>query len=186
VLRRDESTRRSKALSHWLGGSAPLDAVDGDRDIYGDGSAVMLSLPGHTPGHHGLLLHLSKTGTVLLSGDTVHFRENYDNRDLPAQNTSRSESIASIDRVRALIAHTNAIFVIEHDARDVEKLHDLPCSSGLADNMGNALLRESAKFVHVIDTYQAERLITLQRKGVHRYLLIIRLLQQAAIDISVS
>jgi N-acyl homoserine lactone hydrolase len=129
VLRRDESTRRSRALSHWLSGAAPLEAVDGDSDIYGDGSVLMLSLPGHTPGHHGLLLRLPKTGTVLLSGDTVHFRENYDNRDLPAQNTSRAESLASIDRVRALTAHTNAIFVIEHDARDVEKLPLFPAAA---------------------------------------------------------
>jgi N-acyl homoserine lactone hydrolase len=43
-----------------------LEKVSKDKDIFHDGSVLMLDLPGHTPGHHGLLLKLAKTGYVLL------------------------------------------------------------------------------------------------------------------------
>lgn len=129
VLRRPESAHRARPLLHWLDTGGSLDAVDGDRDIYGDGSVVMLNLPGHTPGHHGLLVRLAKTGTVLLSGDAVHFRENYESRDMPAQNTSRAESLASIDRLRSLVVHLSAMLIIQHDPRDVSKLPKFPAAA---------------------------------------------------------
>jgi len=43
----------------------------------GDGSVTILSTPGHTPGHQSLLVRLPKTGAILLSGDAVHFRDNW-------------------------------------------------------------------------------------------------------------
>ena len=46
-----------------------LEEVDTDRDVFKDNSVVMLNLPGHTPGHHGLLVKLAGKGYVLLSAD---------------------------------------------------------------------------------------------------------------------
>jgi N-acyl homoserine lactone hydrolase len=51
----------------------PVTKLDGDRDVFGDGSVTVLSTPGHTPGHQSLLVNLPKTGAVVLSGDAVHF-----------------------------------------------------------------------------------------------------------------
>ena len=45
-----------------------------DRDVFGDGSVTILSAPGHTPGHQSLLVLLTRTGALVLSGDAVHFR----------------------------------------------------------------------------------------------------------------
>jgi glyoxylase-like metal-dependent hydrolase (beta-lactamase superfamily II) len=117
---------RAKPLAPWLTGGAKLDAVTGEHDIYGDGTAVMVSLPGHTPGHYGLLLRLAKTGPVLLSGDVVHFHENYDSNGLPDWNANRAASLASMDRVRGLVKNTGALFIIQHDPRDVAKLPTFP------------------------------------------------------------
>jgi glyoxylase-like metal-dependent hydrolase (beta-lactamase superfamily II) len=49
-------------------GTAPL------PHVFGDGTVVMLNTPGHTPGHHCLLVKLREKGPVLLTGDLTHFR----------------------------------------------------------------------------------------------------------------
>src|SRR5262245_30765448 len=46
--------------------------AEGDHDVFGDGSVVLISTPGHSPGHQCLLVRLPKTGALLLSGDAVH------------------------------------------------------------------------------------------------------------------
>ena len=61
----------------------------------------MLNTPGHTPGHHALLVKLKDMGPVILSGDMAHFRENYDQDGVPSFNTDRSQTIASVERVKA-------------------------------------------------------------------------------------
>ena len=123
---RQPGAQRTAPLSHWLSEGGKLDPVSGDRDVYGDGTVIMLNLPGHTPGHHGLLVHLPGTGYVLLSGDAAHLRENYDNNGLPSWNTDRADTLASMDRIRAIVAHTGAILVIQHDPRDVTRLPAFP------------------------------------------------------------
>ena len=112
-------------LSHWLSGAGRMDPVDGDLDVFGDGTVVMLALPGHTPGHHGLLLRLPNTGPVLLCADTVHFAAQLVGR-VPSFNTSRAESLASIDRVRSLANNFNAQLIASHDPADIAKLPASP------------------------------------------------------------
>ena len=67
----------------------PVTKLEGDRDVFGDGSVVILSTPGHTPGHQSLLVKLPKTGALVLSGDAAHFRDNFDNRRVPAINDDK-------------------------------------------------------------------------------------------------
>ena len=62
----------------WIKGGSKAVPVSGDKDVFDDGTVVMLNTPGHTPGHHSLLVKLKEKGYVLLSGDLAHFRENYD------------------------------------------------------------------------------------------------------------
>jgi glyoxylase-like metal-dependent hydrolase (beta-lactamase superfamily II) len=100
-----------------------------DKDVFGDGTVIMLYTPGHTPGHHALLVKLKETGNVLLSGDLMHFRENYETNGVPSFNTDRAETIASIDRVKKLATNLKANVIIQHDARDVGKLPVMPASA---------------------------------------------------------
>ena len=69
----------------------PVTKLEGDRDVFGDGSVTIISTPGHTPGHQSLLVKLPKTGAVLLSGDAVHFKDNWDNRRVPGQHQRRAD-----------------------------------------------------------------------------------------------
>lgn len=45
--------------------------IDGDHDLFGDGTVVLLSTPGHTNGHQSLKLKLKETGTVILTADSI-------------------------------------------------------------------------------------------------------------------
>jgi N-acyl homoserine lactone hydrolase len=89
--------------------------IDGDKDLFGDGSVVILSTPGHTPGHQSLLVHLEKTGDVVLSGDAVHFQSNWDNRRIPGFNYDKAQSAASMEKIARVLADKHAQLWINHD-----------------------------------------------------------------------
>ena len=122
----DVLTSPKPPFAHWIGGGGKLEPVPLDKDVFGNGTVVMLATPGHTPGHHSLLVKLQQMGYVLVSGDVAHFRENYDIDGVPPFNTQRAESLASLDRVKRIVANTKATVVIQHDARDVGKLPAFP------------------------------------------------------------
>ena len=111
-----------------FGGGAKIEAVDADKDVFGDGSVTLLNLPGHTPGHHALLVVLKGKGPVLLSGDLAHFRENYDTNGVPPFNTDRAATLASLDRFKKLAGNAKATVILQHEANDVAKLPAFPAS----------------------------------------------------------
>ena len=113
----------------WISGGAKVEPVPLDKDVFGDGSVVMLATPGHTPGHHSLLLRLRQMGPVLLTGDLAHFRENYEALGVPGFNTHRAETLASLDRFKQIAANLQATVVIQHDARDIGKLPAFPLAA---------------------------------------------------------
>ena len=93
----------------------PMRALEGDLDVFGDGSVTILSTPGHTPGHQSLLLRLPQTGWVVLSGDLTHFRDNWENRRVASMNTSPEQTQASLQRVAQILADKPAQLWINHD-----------------------------------------------------------------------
>lgn len=116
-------------LAPWLKGGAAVEEVSGDKDIYGDGSVTMLSMPGHTPGSYALLVRLKDKGPVLLSGDVVHFEEQFKNDGVPGFNTDRADSLASMDRMQKIAKKLKATLVVQHDANDIAKLPAFPKSA---------------------------------------------------------
>lgn len=100
--------------------------MPGDKDVFGDGSVIMLNTPGYTPGHHSLLVKLPQMGAVVISGDLMHFHENYDTNGVPTFNTDRAQTLASLDRVKKIAAGMKATVIIQHDARDIDKLPVFP------------------------------------------------------------
>jgi N-acyl homoserine lactone hydrolase len=93
----------------------PVTKLEGDRDIFGDGSLTLIATPGHTPGHQSLLVKLPKTGAVLLSGDAVHFKSNWENRGVPAGNTGQQQTTDSMKKMADLLAKEKAQLWINHD-----------------------------------------------------------------------
>jgi glyoxylase-like metal-dependent hydrolase (beta-lactamase superfamily II) len=103
-----------------------VQAVAGDYDVFGDGSVVTLSTPGHTPGHQALLVRLANEGPIILSGDWTHFRENRASRGVPGFNWNRADTLASFDRLEELAANLGAPIIIGHDPRDAALLPKAP------------------------------------------------------------
>jgi len=116
-------------LKHWVSEGGKVEPVALDKDVFGDGSVMMLYTPGHTPGHHSLLVKLPQTGAVILVGDAAHFRENYDNNGVPSFNSDRAQTLASLDRIKKIAGNGKTTVVIQHDPRDVSKLPVAPESA---------------------------------------------------------
>jgi glyoxylase-like metal-dependent hydrolase (beta-lactamase superfamily II) len=104
----------------------PVTLLEGDRDVFGDGSVTILSTPGHTPGHQSLLVKLPKTGEILLSGDAVHFKSNWDNRGVPAMNFNKDQTRASMQKIADTLSKEKAQLWINHDKAQRDTLKMAP------------------------------------------------------------
>jgi glyoxylase-like metal-dependent hydrolase (beta-lactamase superfamily II) len=123
----NDNVNQLMALARRLFGKPKhLQPLDGDTDVFGDGSVTLLATPGHTPGHQSLLLHLRSSGFIILSGDVAHLQENLAKNIVPSLNTDRAASIASMARVRQLIETYHARLFINHDKRQTDQLKLLP------------------------------------------------------------
>ena len=96
--------------------ASPVVKLNGDYDIFGDGSVLILSTPGHTPGHQSLLVRLPRTGVVVLAGDAAHFKENFDNRRVPVFNFNKEQTVQSMDKLARVAAAEHAQLWINHDS----------------------------------------------------------------------
>ena len=93
---------------------------------FGDGSLTILSTPGHTPGHQSLLVKLPKTGEIVLSGDAVHFKGNWDNRGVPAINFNKEQTLASMQKISDMLTKEKAQLWINHDKAQRDSLKMSP------------------------------------------------------------
>lgn len=118
----------SAPFQRWIDGGGTVTPVGGDRDVFGDGSVVMLNLPGHTPGHHGLLVRLAGGRNFLLSGDQFHFNEQIANAGVPSFNVNRADTLASSARMLAIADNLDAELVIQHEPADIAKLPAVPAA----------------------------------------------------------
>jgi glyoxylase-like metal-dependent hydrolase (beta-lactamase superfamily II) len=89
--------------------------IDGDLDLFGDGSVKLLQTPGHTPGHMSLLLALPNTGPLILTGDAVQTHSSLNEMILPSIIWFPSVYVASRRRLLALAAETGARWFHTHD-----------------------------------------------------------------------
>jgi N-acyl homoserine lactone hydrolase len=117
------------AFAHWISGGGKVEPQAADKDVFGDGTVMILRTPGHTPGHQSLLVRLKEKGPVILIGDVAHFQENYDSDGVPGFNYDRAETIASIERIKGIAKNLNATVIIQHDPRDIGKLPPFPAAA---------------------------------------------------------
>lgn len=123
----NDNVNQLKALARKLLGTPKhLRLLDGDTDVFGDGSVTLVSTPGHTPGSQSLLVHLKHSGFIILSGDVVHLEENFEKDTVPSLNTDKAASIASMERIKRMIAAYKAKFFINHDKAESDTLKLLP------------------------------------------------------------
>ncbi len=92
--------------------------VDGDQDVFEDGTVRLIETPGHSAGHMSLLLKLASTGHVLLTADAADNRDQWEGRARPRALHSREDAARSIERLRAIANETTARVVLGHDLED--------------------------------------------------------------------
>ena len=100
--------------------------LNGDHDVFGDGSVVILATPGHTPGHQSLLVRLPRRGAVILSGDMVHLEENWMARRVPTFNYDRDQSLKSMEKIAGVMRKTGAELWINHDKAQSDAIPKAP------------------------------------------------------------
>lgn len=100
--------------------------IDGDYDVFGDGTVQILNMPGHTPGHQALMLKLAKEGIVILSGDLYHTLDNRRLRRVPRINAQRADTLASMDRFEHLVTNNRARVIVQHSPEDFRWLPKFP------------------------------------------------------------
>jgi len=69
---------------------------------------------------------MQKTGAVLLTGDAVHFQDNWDNRRVPSFNTNKDQTLASMQRIADFLAKEQAKLWINHDKPSSDELRHAP------------------------------------------------------------
>jgi glyoxylase-like metal-dependent hydrolase (beta-lactamase superfamily II) len=87
--------------------------VDGEHDLFGDGTVVCIPTPGHTAGHQSLRVRTDRR-EVVLTGDACYFRQSLKTSRLPLFGNDRDEQLRSFDLLRALEAR-GAHLVFGHD-----------------------------------------------------------------------
>ena len=81
---------------------------DGDHDLFGDGSVMLIATHGHSPGHQNMLVRLPKTGAIMFTGDSVHTKANWDSGRVPQRNFNVPQSLEALERMRAVLKEAKA------------------------------------------------------------------------------
>ena len=89
--------------------------LEGDYDVFGDGTVVLKSTPGHTQGHQSLFLNFANTGPVLLSGDLYHYPEERTLDRIPTIDVDQEATRASREKMEEFLKETGAQLWIQHD-----------------------------------------------------------------------
>jgi glyoxylase-like metal-dependent hydrolase (beta-lactamase superfamily II) len=80
---------------------------------------MLVPTPGHSPGHQCLLVKLPRTGAILLSGDAVHTKANWDSKRAPVQNFDHAQSLRSLDHMAAVLKEAHGQLWIGHEVSEV-------------------------------------------------------------------
>jgi glyoxylase-like metal-dependent hydrolase (beta-lactamase superfamily II) len=97
-----------------------------DFDVFGDGTVIVMSTPGHTPGHQVVAIELANAGTVVLGGDLYHYPEERTTGRTPTFEFDAAQSRASRAKVEAYLERTHGTLWIEHDIPTHARLPKAP------------------------------------------------------------
>ena len=121
-----EQARKQAAFANYRAlENAKTVLLSGDHDVFGDGTVVIKSTPGHTPGHQSLFVKLSKTGPVVLSGDLYHYAAERRLNKIPNSDV-KEQTAASRAALDEFLRNTKAQLWIQHDIVENAKLRKSP------------------------------------------------------------
>jgi N-acyl homoserine lactone hydrolase len=120
------SPRTEPANFSALKNSKTVIVADSDYDVFGDGTVVMKSAPGHSPDHQVLFVKLAKTGAVVLSGDLYHYPEERKLHRVPSTDFDPAQTAISRASIEAFLEGSHAQLWIQHDFSGTAKLKKSP------------------------------------------------------------
>ena len=97
-----------------------------EYDVFGDGTVIVKSAPGHTQGHQVLYVKLAKTGGVVLSGDLYHYPAEMKLGRVPTFEFNQDQTRASRQMIDEFLKKTNSQLWIQHDIVGFSKLKKSP------------------------------------------------------------
>jgi glyoxylase-like metal-dependent hydrolase (beta-lactamase superfamily II) len=103
-----------------------IHTIVGEHDVFGDQTVLMTPLPGHTPGHQGLLVVLPETGPILLAGDIAYSAADYAESAVRAGNVDLRASRRSIEAAKALERDRGATVWLHHDLKAQRSIRTAP------------------------------------------------------------
>ena len=103
-----------------------IDVIEGDKDLFGDGSVIIKRAIGHTPGHQVLFVNLKETGPVVLSGDLYHFTKNRTHKRVPSFNFNKEQTLSAMEDIEKFVKDKNAKLWIQHDKEQNQTLKHSP------------------------------------------------------------
>ncbi len=120
------SPRTEPANYSALKDSKTVIITKADYDVFGDGTVVIKSTPGHSPDHQVLFLKLAETGPIVLSGDLYHYPEERKLNRIPTTEFNAAQTIASRAALEAFLKKMEAQLWIQHDFTANAKLRKAP------------------------------------------------------------
>jgi len=121
------NTRVNRTFFDRIEKSKTISLDRDEYDVFGDGSVVIKSAPGHSPGHQVLVLNLAVSGRIMLAGDLYHYaQERTLHRQPPATEFSVEQSAASRVMIEEYLERTKTAIWIEHDFAANAKLKKAP------------------------------------------------------------
>lgn len=128
VLNADEwragTTRGARLRGYMRPGIRDPQTVEGDHDLYGDGSIRLIATPGHTAGHQSVLVTPAEGPRILITGDAVYSEAALLSRTIDGVAVSPSRSRASIDRLRELCAEAPTVIAPTHEPAAARRIAD--------------------------------------------------------------
>jgi len=118
--------RTNSAMFEALRSTKTILLKENDYDVFGDGTVIIKSTPGHTAGHQALFVKLARTGPVLLCGDLYHYPEELKVKRVPAGDFDKEQTLASRVAIEAFLKETGAQLWIQHDLSAFDKLKKAP------------------------------------------------------------
>ena len=100
--------------------------IDGEHDVFGDGSVVLLPTPGHTPGHQSLWIRPAPGVQFVLTADACYTQEHLERMVLPSAVHDAPEMTRSMQRLRDLRERQSAQLLYGHDAAQWRALPHAP------------------------------------------------------------
>lgn len=108
--------------------------VEGEHDLFGDGTVVLLPTPGHTPGHQSLRLRFD-SADIVICADACYFADWLDTEQTPPYGFDKDEEVESLRGLRAL-RDSGARMIYGHDPNQWETIPPPPATVEAAGDWG--------------------------------------------------